>query len=232
MPLPPLTGFQQASLEIEGESEPLNCWFNPKEYTIAKQNTWKTDTAPGKALPLPQYTGGQPRKLTLNLLFDSTDSTDANVDVGSVTGRLFKMMESQKALAGGAKNTGRPPTVTFNWGKTVTFKAVADSLSVQFLLFRADGTPVRAQAAISLIQVEKAMDKSSGRGDPKKGNPTTRAMPGLGSHTIRDGDSLASIAFLHYRDPTRWRAIAEANGIDDPLRLRRGRILSIPRIEG
>jgi nucleoid-associated protein YgaU len=32
-----------------------------------------------------------------------------------------------------------------------------------------------------------------------------------------------------YGDPTRWRAIAEANGIDDPLALRRGRTLSIPR---
>jgi nucleoid-associated protein YgaU len=113
----------------------------------------------------------------------------------------------------------------------VTFKAVADSLSVQYTLFRADGSPVRAMAKVSLIQVEKAMDKSSGRGTPRSTNPTTRATPGLGSHTIRDGDSLASIAFLHYRDPTRWRAIAEANGIDDPLRLRRGTSLSIPRIE-
>jgi nucleoid-associated protein YgaU len=46
---------------------------------------------------------------------------------------------------------------------------------------------------------------------------------------VRDGDTLQSIAFAHYRDPTRWRRIAEANAIDDPMRLRRGASLTIPR---
>ena len=40
-----------------------------------------------------------------------------------------------------------------------------------------------------------------------------------------------SIAYAAYGDPTRWRAIAEANGIDDPLRLRRGTALTIPRLD-
>ena len=42
---------------------------------------------------------------------------------------------------------------------------------------------------------------------------------------------LAVIAYAAYGDPTRWRLIAEANGIDDPLRLRRGTPLTIPRLE-
>ncbi len=229
MPLPPLTGFEQASLEIEG-GDTIDCWFNPKEYTIAKANQWEVKPVTGVALPTAQYGGGQPRKLSLQLLFDSTDSD--SLDVSDVTAKLFKMMEAQASLGSGkGKNSGRPPMVTFVWGSTVTFKAVADNLSVQYTLFRADGTPVRAQAQLSLIQADKAMDKSSGKGKSKPQNPTTRAQPGLGSHTVRDGDSLASIAFAHYRDPTRWRAIAEANGIDDPLRLKRGTVLSIPSIE-
>jgi Contractile injection system tube protein/LysM domain len=230
MPLPPLTGFEHASLEIEGDSSALDCWFNPKEFTIQKQNQWKVDPVVGTALPSAQFGGGQPRKLSLNLLFDSTDST--SLDVSEVTQRLFKMMEVQASLgSGSSKNSGRPPMVTFNWGSNTPFKAVCDSLSVQFTLFRPDGTPTRAQATVSLIQAEKAMDNSSTRGRGRSQNPTTRATPGLGSHTVRDGDSLASIAFEHYRDPTRWRPIAEANGIDDPLRLKRGTTLSIPRIE-
>ena len=229
MPLPPLTGFEQASLEIEG-GDTIDCWFNPKEYTIAKANQWEVKPVTGVALPTAQYGGGQPRKLSLQLLFDSTDSD--SLDVSDVTAKLFKMMEAQASLGSGkGKNSGRPPMVTFVWGSTVTFKAVADNLSVQYTLFRADGTPVRAQAQLSLIQADKAMDKSSGKGKSKPQNPTTRAQPGLGSHTVRDGDSLASIAFAHYRDPRRWRAIAEANGIDDPLRLKRGTVLSIPNVE-
>jgi nucleoid-associated protein YgaU len=228
MPLPPLTGFEQASLHIEG-GDVIDCWFNPKEYTIAKANQWEVKPVTGVALPTAQYGGGQPRKLSLQLLFDSTDS---KLNVSDVTAKLFKMMEAQSSLGSSkGKNSGRPPMVTFIWGSTVTFKAVADNLSVQYTLFRADGTPVRAQAQLSLIQADKAMDKSSGKGTSKTHNPTTRAQPGIGSHTVRDGDSLASIAFAHYRDPTRWRAIAEANGIDDPLRLKRGTVLSIPSSE-
>jgi nucleoid-associated protein YgaU len=48
---------------------------------------------------------------------------------------------------------------------------------------------------------------------------------------VRDGDSLQSIAFDAYGDPTRWRPIAEANGIDDPLALRSGAELTIPVVE-
>jgi hypothetical protein len=229
MPVPPLTGFEQASLEIEGGGV-IACWFNPKDYSITKANTWKVDPVVGTALPSAQFGGGQPRKLSLDLLFDSTDS--ASLDVTAVTQQLFKAMEVQASLGSGTgKNSGRPPMITFSWGKTVSFKAVADSLSVQYTLFRSDGTPVRAQAKISLIQADKAMDKSSQKGSAKPQNPTTRARPGIGSHTVQDGDSIQSIAYLHYRDPTRWRAIAQENGIDDPLHLKRGSVLSIPRIE-
>jgi hypothetical protein len=227
--LPPLTGFERAKLKIENDGTPLDCWFNPKEYTIQKQNQWKIDPVVGTALPTAQFGGGQPRKLNLDLLFDATDSKES---VQDVTQRLFKMMEVDKSLGSGSgKNSGRPPTVEFSWGSTILPKAVADSLSVQYLLFRPNGEPCRAQVRLSLIQVEKAMDKSSGKGGKGGGNPTTRAIPGLGSHVVRDGDSLPSIAYAHYRNPTRWRPIAEANGIDDPLRLRRGTTLTIPRLE-
>ena len=103
MPLPPLTGFELASLEIEGGGDPIDCWFNPKEYTIAKQNQWKVDPVVGTALPSAQFGGGQPRKLTLQLLFDSTDSQ--SLDVSDVTQQLFNMMEVRPRSAPGPAET-------------------------------------------------------------------------------------------------------------------------------
>jgi hypothetical protein len=229
MPLPPLTGFGRASLEIEGDL-PIACWFNPTDFSITKTNSWEVKPVAGNPLPVAQFGGGAPRELSLVLFFDSTDSSE--LDVRVVTQRLFRMMEVGKTLGlGHAKNSGRPPMVTFTWGVNTPFKAVCKSLMVKYLLFRADGTPVRAQATLALTQAETAKDNSASSGGGKGQNPTTRARPGLGSHTVRDGDSLASIAFQHYRDPTSWRAIAEENGIDDPLHLKRGSVLSIPRIE-
>jgi nucleoid-associated protein YgaU len=62
-------------------------------------------------------------------------------------------------------------------------------------------------------------------------NPTTRGTAGLRSHIVQDGDSLHSIAYESYGDATRWRPIAESNGIDNPLALRRGSTLTIPRLD-
>jgi nucleoid-associated protein YgaU len=219
-------GFQQAQLELE-KGEKIKCWFNPKEYSVAKQNKWDVKEVVGSGLPKPQFGGGQPRKLTFDLLFDASD-LGPDEDVLGVTRALFKMMEVDKSLPGGkGKNSGRPQMVTFTWGQVLTFKAVAEQLTVQYTLFHPDGRPIRAQVKLALIQVAKSEDGSSAPGTQRQ-NPTTRGDI-VSSHVVREGDSLPGIAYAAYGDPTRWRTIALANGIDDPLRLRRGEPLAIPR---
>jgi nucleoid-associated protein YgaU len=43
-----------------------------------------------------------------------------------------------------------------------------------------------------------------------------------------EGDTLQSIAYRELGRPAYWRAIAELNGIDDPLRMTAGTTLLIP----
>ena len=52
---------QRATLEIEGDGTPIECWFNPKEYSITKTNKWKVEPVVGTALPTPQFGGGAAR---------------------------------------------------------------------------------------------------------------------------------------------------------------------------
>jgi nucleoid-associated protein YgaU len=162
--------------------------------------------------------------MTLQLLFDST-LLQPKVTVKQITQKLFDAMnatEGEGAGSGGKKNTKRPPTVTFQYG-WFSFVAVVKNLSVQYTLFTAEGEPIRADVKLALMQYEIER--------PKGQNPTTRGEGGLGAHVIRDGDSLASIAHQFYGDATQWRPIAVANGIDNPLRLRSGRTLSVPRLD-
>jgi nucleoid-associated protein YgaU len=221
-------GFEKAYLQIEGSAGKLDCWFNPTEYSIAKTSKWTAKDVPGASMPPVEYGGGQPRTLTLDLLFDDSDSGTG--DVRGVVDELFKLVEIDESLSSNtAKNSGRPPMVTFGWGKASTFKAAVTSLTVKYTLFRADGTPVRATANLSLIQTEAAV--ASGVGRKKRAqNPTTRGVSGIRSHVVRDGDSLHSIAYQAYGDATLWRVLAQENGIDDPLRLRRGTELAVPRL--
>jgi len=213
--------LKKAYLRLEGGKE-IGCWFNPQEYTISKSNKWTVKPVVGEGVPTAEFGGGDAQKLTLELLFDDADREGG--DVREITNSLFAAMAVDKAHASG-KNSGRPPTIEFGWGENTTFKAVCDSLSVQFLLFRPSGVPVRAKAKISLIQAEPTVGKG-----PQ--NPTTRGIAGLSTHVVRDGDSIQSVAHNAYGDPTLWRRIAEANGIDDPLSLPRGSVLSIPTLPG
>ena len=218
------TSVQKAKLEVEGKP-PIDCLFNPAQYAISKTNGYQVQSIPGVSFGVPQFVGGAPRELTVELLFDVTLSTPAKPSVRPITDSLFAMMEVPN---GGSGAGSAPPTVTFRWGAYESFKAVATSLDVRFVLFRADGEPVRAWAQMTLLQV--ASDPRTGGGTPAGQNPTTRAAEAGSSCIVSEGDSLPSLAYAAYGDPTVWRTIAKANNINDPLSLRPGRRLAIPEV--
>jgi hypothetical protein len=220
-------GYVKAKLAIEGGEE-IQALFNPTEFTITKGNNWTFDPVKGTSLPSGKFGGGKPREMQVSLLLDQT-LPNGGKSVKEITDSLFKMMEVPSGAGGGGANAV-PPLVTFQWGEMIPFKAACTSLMVTYQLFEPNGTPIRADVKLSLIQAETASSKSS-NSPAKKGNPTTRSTGGLGIHVVRDGDSLPSIAHDAYGDPNHWRVIAEANGIDNPLHLRRGTALDLPRLD-
>jgi hypothetical protein len=217
-------GFTKAELDIDG-GDTIPVLFNPTEYTITKTNTWNFKEVQGKSLPPAEFGGGNPRELSLSLLLDAS-LLDGSASVKDMTDKLFKMMEvGDGQPAAGSRSA--PPKVTFRWGAVDTFKAVCTSLTVAFQLFKPNGEPIRADVKLDLKQADDASTASSNSAN-KGQNPTTQSLAGAGVHTVQDGDSLPSIAYRAYGDANRWRAIAEANDIDDPLRLRRGTALMLP----
>jgi nucleoid-associated protein YgaU len=220
----PLKAFEKAELQIDKIKDPLLCYFNPTEYSVSKTNDWKYKQVTGTSFAPPEFGGGGPRQLELSLLFDrqlAADDEKPSKSVRESTAILLDAMEVPKEKTGGTP-TAVPPFVTFQWGHFV-FKGVCTSLTIAFKLFSPVGEPIRADVKLTLKQAEVA---------PEGQNPTTRSTPGVAVHTVRDGDSLPSISYAAYGDATQWRLIAEANGMDNPMHLRRGASLSVPRLEG
>jgi nucleoid-associated protein YgaU len=62
-------------------------------------------------------------------------------------------------------------------------------------------------------------------------NPTSGTPAPQRSHMVQPGETLDRIAWQHYGDSTRWRAIAAANRIRDPFSLRAGTMLDIPTVD-
>jgi nucleoid-associated protein YgaU len=212
------TGFVKAELQID-KGATLKCYFNPTEYSVTKANTWNYKEVTGKSFAPPTFGGGQPRQMELSLLFDQT-FPPYTMPVKASTAALLDAMEVPKGKTAGSPSAA-PPFITFHWGGLV-FKGACTSLTVTYKLFSPTGDPLRADVKLTLKQAE---DTVQGQ------NPTTRAAAGYGVHRVRDGDTLPSISYDAYGDATKWRLIAEANGVDNPLHLRRGTPLSLPRLE-
>ncbi len=211
-------GFTKAKLNIDG-GQTLECYFNPTEYSISKSNDWKYKSITGTSFSPPEFGGGQPRQIELSLLFDQT-FPPYTMPVRDSTATLLDMMEVPSGASGGSP-TAVPPFVTFEWGR-LQFKGAVTSLSVTYKLFEPNGDPLRADVKLTLKQAAAIQPGQ---------NPTTRATAGFGVHRVRDGDTLPSISYAAYGDATKWRLIAEANDVDNPLHLRRGFPLSLPRLD-
>jgi hypothetical protein len=200
----------------------INCLFNPAQLKITKSNSWSGDNSAGRNAPDLVFEGGESGSMSLDLIFDTTDTGAA---VTTHTNTLAGLMSVDKELSDydSATDTGRPQWVEFHWGDMHTFKAVITSMDLTFTYFASTGVPLRANVSLSLTQYEP--EANWGPQNPTSGTPAPHRL-----HQVHKGETLDRIAARHYKDSTKWRIIAEANGISDPLALRPGAILSIPRL--
>ena len=186
--------------------------FNPTDYKLSKANTFAEVNIPGLDTPPLQYVRGGTETLALQALVDTSDTLE-NVRVRYVDALRGLMRPDSREHA--------PPIVRFVWDEAV-FTGVMEKLDVNYLLFRPDGVPLRAQLDISLKEWRPAAVQVA---ENPRSSPTVEK-----SYVVRRGDTLSSISAAVYRRPDAWRELARANGISDPRDLRPGRVLTVPRL--
>src|SRR5262249_26492259 len=114
-----------------------------------------------------------------------------------------------------------PPLVAFVWDQPV-LTGVLENLAISYVLFTADGIPLRAKLTMSLREYRSAAIQTA---------QTPLQSPNVEkSVMVGRGQTLASISQALYRSPAYWRQLASANGITDPRSLRPGQVLIAPRL--
>jgi nucleoid-associated protein YgaU len=188
--------------------------FNPKDYSMSQQGGWNFKPQK-KSLEPPEFNGTQPRTLDVEMFLDATDRDD-----GDVTDAVATLLSAARPTERSKNSkTPFPPIVVFSWGAAAPFVGVVKQVSATFTMFRPSGQPIRANCKISLQEYDP---------QPPKQNPTSGALNSNRSHTVKLGDSLASIANAEFGSPALWRAIALVNELEDPFNLRVGSELLIP----
>ena len=211
-----MTGPVKAYLKTELD-EQINCLFNPDELTVSRTVTWSGPASNKANAPSVTFGGGQSGTLKFDLMFDTTDTGES---VTVYTQKLLKLMDIHEF----STTEKRPPWVRFHWGDLISFKAVVTSATLAFTYFASDGTPLRAKATgFTLTQLE---DESQWKYALQ--NPTSGTRRRDRQHRVLPGETLDRISYQYYGDSAQWRRIAERNGILDPLRLRVGRLLTVP----
>ena len=197
-----------------------------------------------------QYTGSQPVKLSFKGIFDqdyATELIDLNpLGEDSVRRRIDLLgswcrpepglFEALAMMAIGALSSAAglgsivnilrsPPLVTFQWGDPFNggfvVQGYVKSVNAVIKRFSAGGNPLRAEVSIDFQEEPQGLLGMLQ-------NPTSGGIPGRRAHTVCEGENLQRIAVENYGQPHAWRQLAEANGIDDPMRVRPGRQVMMP----
>lgn len=212
-----MTTAARARLHLENGDE-LKLWFNPSALRRGRRAEFDKSGSVGQAAPTLQYLRTRAESLSIDVLLHAQGSTPTSA-VKQAIDRLEGLVEPTVEVPDTSQQ--RPQKLWFEWGDYMSPASYCESVGTTIELFEADGTPLRAIVSLLLTQAEPQL--------PDRGqNPTTRATQRRRSHLVHGGDTLAGIAYAHYGDPAHWRAIAEANGIDDPLRLPVGSRLTVP----
>lgn len=200
--------------------------FNPSQITVShtakeeKDPVNKEESAPGAdgqptvfVSPEAQLAAAGTTTVKLdNIIFDGAG-------VQKTCSQFLNWSYPQTNAAGRTEpDKEQLPVLTFKWG-TLVFGGMLQQVTVTYKKFSSNGTPTRASVSLSLSQFNVPHRKT---------NPTSGGLPGRRTHVLTSGQSLPGIAAVGYGGPGVWRALAVANRVDDPLRVRPGTLLYLP----
>ena len=195
-------------------------FLNPTSLTVKRSVKVEAKETTSNNVKETRIANSDPVELNFGkLIFDTYESRE------SVRSAYIDDLEALLVYDG---DTHMPPVVAFVWGKfnasewDTTYHFYVKSLDVTYTMFLPDGTPVRAEVQMGLVQTwdTEAQESKDGKKSPDHAKV----------YTVRRGDTLQGIAAVEYDDHREWRRIATANGLADPMGLSPGMKLLVPPI--
>jgi Contractile injection system tube protein/LysM domain len=203
--------LEKVRITVEHTGERIDAMFNPEKYTINHENTYASQSIPGRRGPVLQFVQGNMRTLDMEFFFDTYEQRS---DVRTQTQKVVKLMNIDSDLHA-------PPVLLVSWG-SLQFRCVLARANQEFSMFLETGIPVRAKVTATFNEFI-ILDREG-----KEVNRQTADFSKV--HVVIQGQNLSSIAGQFYEDPLMWRPIAIANNLHDPREIQAGMTLRIPSL--
>ncbi len=183
-------------IKKDGTEIPIQ--FNPVSLQSVLSNTLSQQGSGQRT----QYVSQSSAKLTMDLVFDTTDT---GKDVREKTFPIAQLMEPG-GKEGDAKRAP-PSAVEFSWG-TFTFKGVVESYRETLDFFAPEGIPLRASVNLTLTKQSHVFERDKSMG-------STTHKPESQVLALGGGADLTQVA-AWAGDPSGWRELASQNGVENP----------------
>ena len=194
----------------EGPHE-VECSFNPTDYTLTQTVALPSVAAPATEGGHQQYAGTGAMTFTTNLFFDAF--SEAKGDVTPKITTLLGWMKPTKES--GRSRATQPAAGTVPVGRQPAAQGP-------------QGAAHQRDRAVHVVPdrtgrrcAPRSRSRSPATPSRLRARTRPRVRPTAGASTsVIEGDTLQSVAYRELGKPAYWRAIADLNGIDDPMRVR------------
>ena len=194
--------------------------INPESYSLSYKLKF-SESAQGQGTSGQQlkYEYTEPEEISFDFLFDNTGIIDSKPRP-SIADDLKRFKEVVVSYKGDAHE---PRHFKLVWGENSIFKGRVTELTINYKLFRPDGTPIRA---VATVRFKSSIEEQ------KRAAREDRTSPDLThARKVKAGDTLPLMCYKIYGDPKYYLQVAAANGMNNFRRLEPGTDLVFPPIE-
>ncbi len=212
-----ITAYKTSARSGFGTS--FEAMFNPSTYSQAYAIEWKRKQGINDSGAELEYTLSNPAELKLNLIFDGTGVDDYGLvswAAKTVSERVQEFLDVTYTYQG---SLHEPAYLLVEWGD-LSFSCRLSSVDIKYTAFDRDGTPLRAELAVTLIG-DIALDKLA-----KEAGKTSPDL--THSRTVKQGDTLPLLVQEIYGSSEHYLDVARFNQLDHFRQLTPGQALLFP----
>jgi len=196
------------AIERTGTSEKtFSAFIYPDEFTYNYTVLSDNRPVPGKNGSPANFLGTAPIELTLKFFLDGTKVTGEDLDVGAKINEFYEVV-------GFNGNEHRTRYLRLFWGKLTFLRpnqfgldCVLKNASLQYKLFKANGTPLRV--IISATFIEALSNEIQEAEHPVKSPDLTHVR------VVKEGDTLPAMTYKIYGDFKYYMEVARVNQLQD-----------------
>ncbi|MEO8535605.1 MAG: LysM peptidoglycan-binding domain-containing protein [Flavobacterium sp.] len=194
--------------------------MNPEKYTYHYKIETDETQASGTSTVSPKFNKKLPENLELDFVFDR--SGVINGYESSDDGIIDDIEKFKKVILDYNGDEHKPNYLIISWG-TLLFKGAMTEMTVEFKLFKPDGTPIRA--------IAKAKFQGFVEDNLRAAKENNKSPDLTHYRTVTEGDTLPLMSFRIYGDSKYYLEVARVNNIVNFRKLKTGQKLFFPPLQ-